>query len=201
MMKENRESEVVLVNIMEEMVQLHIDDCIRESGLCPCEHCRLDVYALAVNNLDHHYVATSQGDLIIKVRSMTIMGKGAIIAAIMQGIVTVRDNPRHDPKKINDLKAEGENMDEKIIVKNTMEELVEMQIDKCIQDAGTCGCERCRADIFAIALNYLPARYVATTKGDLFVRINAMTDQGQADIISAIMSGIIIVKEKPRHDD
>lgn len=90
-------------------------------------------------------------------------------------------------------------MEGKIISKNLMEELVDIYIDDCIDDAGMCDCPQCRADVRAYALNHLPPRYVVTTAGDIYVRVNAMTTQAQANIITAIMKGINLVKRNPRH--
>ena len=91
------------------------------------------------------------------------------------------------------------NTGEKFIVRNIMEEFVESKLDEYIKEAQVCGCPQCRADILAVALNNLPPRYVATSKGDLFVRVDAMSGQGQADIVAAIMQGIITVNKTPRH--
>ena len=88
---------------------------------------------------------------------------------------------------------------EKIIIKNVSEELVEMYIDGCIKSSNACDCPRCRADIMAFALNKFPPHYVVTEFGDAITRAMALTAQFQADIVTAIMRGIMIVKEHPRH--
>ena len=88
---------------------------------------------------------------------------------------------------------------EKLKIRNVSEDLVEMYVDNCITSAGACGCPRCRADIMAYALNHFPARYVVTEFGDAMTRAMALSTQFQADILTAIMSGIMIVKEHPRH--
>jgi competence protein ComFB len=201
-METKNSNKIIVANVMEEMVHLHMDDCVSTTEMCKCERCVLDVYALALNMLNHHYVAAFQCDLIFKARAMTIMGKGEIIAAITQAIVIVKGKPRH--KGYEDSIADAfkfKQTEKPLIVKNTMEELVDININRCMKDSDMCTCERCRADVFAIALNNLPACYVATTVGDLFVRVNSMSEQGQTDIIAAIMGGILTVKAKPRHGD
>lgn len=85
------------------------------------------------------------------------------------------------------------------VVHNTTEELVDLYLKDCIRQAQVCSCDRCQADIAALALNQLPTHYVATTTGDAYVRMNAMSTQSQADIITAIMTAAQLVKERPNH--
>ncbi|MDR1620018.1 MAG: late competence development ComFB family protein [Clostridiales bacterium] len=87
----------------------------------------------------------------------------------------------------------------KLVSKNLMEELVDMTLDSFMKEVGVCACPQCRADVRAYALNHLPPKYVVSTGGGIFVRVNALTTQAQADIASAIMSGIRVVEESPRH--
>ncbi len=87
-----------------------------------------------------------------------------------------------------------------MISSNLTEDLVEIHIKGCIERADMCKCERCLADVRAYALNQLPPHYVVTDLGDAYVRVNAMSVQSQADILTAIMSGIKMVMQNPRHD-
>ncbi len=88
----------------------------------------------------------------------------------------------------------------RLISVNLMEELVDRLINAYISETGCCDCEQCRADIRAYALNHLPPRYVVSTSGGIFVRVNALTHQSQADIATAIMKGIRVVTKHPRHN-
>lgn len=87
----------------------------------------------------------------------------------------------------------------RLVSKNLMEELVDRLIDEYITEVGMCNCEQCHADARAYALNHLPPRYVVSTGGGIFVRVNALTDQSQADIATAVMKGIRVVMQNPRH--
>ncbi len=93
----------------------------------------------------------------------------------------------------------GERLVARLISKNIMEELVDSLLDVYMKDVGMCACEQCRADVRAFALNCLPPRYVVSTGGGIFVRVNALTCQSQADIATAIMKGIRVVMANPRH--
>lgn len=87
-----------------------------------------------------------------------------------------------------------------IVSKNTMEDLVEEKLDYLIHFAGICDCKYCRADIRTLSLNSLPPKYVMRVSGDVFVRFQSLDAQAQADIATAIMNAIEIVRENPRHD-
>lgn len=84
-------------------------------------------------------------------------------------------------------------------VQNVMETLVEEQLDKCIASVGACDCEFCRADIKALALNKLPARYASRLQGSIITRADNMRSQASTDVLAAVMEAIKIVQANPRH--
>ncbi|MEA4889589.1 MAG: late competence development ComFB family protein [Clostridiaceae bacterium] len=86
-------------------------------------------------------------------------------------------------------------------LKNCMEDIVAKTADECIPESSLCSCAKCRMDVMAIALNNLPPTYVVTHKGELLASIDATGLQNQADVLSAVMNAIHIVKEYPKHDD
>ena len=83
---------------------------------------------------------------------------------------------------------------------NAMEMLLFEKLDELLPKAGNfCGCEKCRMDIAAIALNRLPQTYVASKKGDLFIKAEGMKKQMSADITAAVLEAVKIVSSNPRH--
>lgn len=87
------------------------------------------------------------------------------------------------------------------VSKNISEDMVDIQLDSCIRSSDVCKCDRCKADIRAMALNSMPAHYVVTDLGDAYVRLDAMSTQSQADILTAILIAINVVKANPRHGE
>lgn len=85
-------------------------------------------------------------------------------------------------------------------IKNYMEEIVFEQMKDVLADINMCTCEKCLLDIAAIALNDLPPKYVVTEKGILYSKINALSQQFEVDVISAITKATVIVKRNPRHE-
>jgi len=90
---------------------------------------------------------------------------------------------------------------EEFVLKNIMEEIVDLRLDKAIEEAGVCGCNRCRADMLALALNHLPPKYVVSTAGDIYSRLSTYTNQMQAELTVAITEAIKTVGKNPSHPD
>lgn len=89
-----------------------------------------------------------------------------------------------------------------MLVKNCMEELVWSFLDEVLKNyPDVCNCEICRSDIIALTLNKLPPKYIATSKGEIYTRIEALHYQFEADILSALVKSIEIVEKNPRHNN
>jgi competence protein ComFB len=92
-------------------------------------------------------------------------------------------------------------MDDIFVSKNISEELIELYMSDCIRSSNVCDCKRCQADIRALSLNAMPPRYVVTDLGDAYVRLEGMSTQSQANIITIIMNAINVVSHNPRHEE
>ncbi|MEG0894459.1 MAG: late competence development ComFB family protein [Oscillospiraceae bacterium] len=86
-------------------------------------------------------------------------------------------------------------------VKNMMEIIVEQQMEKILRHYDCCKCDKCKEDIFAIALNNMPPKYVSTRMGSFYARLDALSFQVDADVYKAIVRGIEMVKNNPNHND
>lgn len=83
-----------------------------------------------------------------------------------------------------------------------MENIVWQQVDQVMErHEDICKCERCRHDIVALALNFLPPRYLVTERGETYARVKLLEQQFNIDVVTAITNAIIIVARRPRHDD
>ena len=91
-------------------------------------------------------------------------------------------------------------MSDKVVPKNVLEELVSYKLDELIKITYCCNCDRCRADVLAMALNKLPSRYVVSSSGDIYTRFQALSPQMQANITTVLINAIEVVKKAPRHD-
>ncbi|MDL2237527.1 late competence development ComFB family protein [Christensenellaceae bacterium OttesenSCG-928-K19] len=87
----------------------------------------------------------------------------------------------------------------KLLVANIMEEIVEAKLDIFMAQYDICKCDMCRADVLALALNKLPPKYVVSTSGDVYSRLQTTTTQMLAEITVALTSAVELVGKKPRH--
>jgi competence protein ComFB len=81
-----------------------------------------------------------------------------------------------------------------------MEEVVFNQMKSALSGIDVCECEKCTMDIAAIALNELPAKYVVTERGVLFSKIEALQQQFEISVTSAIVRAARIVHDNPLHE-
>ncbi len=86
-------------------------------------------------------------------------------------------------------------------LKNVSEELVDMFLMQTMNSADMCTCDRCQADVKAYALNIVPQHYVVSELGEAMARASILSTQVQADIVTAIAQGAVIVGANPRHED
>lgn len=86
-----------------------------------------------------------------------------------------------------------------IYLRNFMEDIVEMYIDKVIRDVGCCNCADCRMDITAMTLNHVHPKYIVTHKGEAYSKLNLLVQQFEVDVIMAITKSAQVVNSNPRH--
>ncbi|ABO50324.1 conserved hypothetical protein [Desulforamulus reducens MI-1] len=90
----------MIKNYIELAVEDMLDDVFikyaaKNPGTCTCPRCRLDVMAIALNNLPTRYVVTDEGGIYTKVAMEQVGGRAQVVAAILNGIQIVQKNPRH----------------------------------------------------------------------------------------------------------
>jgi competence protein ComFB len=84
---------------------------------------------------------------------------------------------------------------------NYMETLVWQYLpDMLAEHPDCCQCQHCRYDIAALALNFLPPRYVVTDKGQVLTKVRSLEQQFHVDIIAALTNAIILVMARPHHN-
>lgn len=85
-------------------------------------------------------------------------------------------------------------------LKNYMETLVWQHLSEVSEGYhDVCNCERCRFDIVALALNFLPPRYIVTAKGETWAKVKALEQQFYVDVVTALTNAITIVRSRPHH--
>lgn len=85
----------LLKNIMEDAVFQVIEELIAKKDVCSCEQCRLDIAAIALNNLPPRYVVTPKGASYGRADFLEIQKYVDIIGAVAKAIKLVKEHPRH----------------------------------------------------------------------------------------------------------
>lgn len=86
---------VILKNYMEEVALNLMEGVLDDINVCKCELCKMDIAALALNDLPPKYIATEKGELYSKVNSLRNQFEVDVIAAITKAAVLVKRAPRH----------------------------------------------------------------------------------------------------------
>ena len=88
---------LVLVNKMENAVKDAVEELFAQGKTpgCPCERCKLDVVALALNSLPSKYVVTSIGNAVTNVTLNSSQWQANLTMAVCNAIEIVRSKPRH----------------------------------------------------------------------------------------------------------
>jgi competence protein ComFB len=89
----------------------------------------------------------------------------------------------------------------KVTVVNAIEPVVfQIFTDEFLKNTTlACSCERCQLDIIALALNRLPARYVVTEQGNVYVKALYAERQLTSDVIRELSNAALVVQGKPNH--
>lgn len=86
---------MVIRNYMEHFVVNLMPDVIQNIDMCDCEHCKMDVMAITLNNVKPKYIVTDKGELYAKLSSLQSQFQADVVTEITKACVTVASNPRH----------------------------------------------------------------------------------------------------------
>ncbi|MCL2576725.1 MAG: late competence development ComFB family protein [Defluviitaleaceae bacterium] len=87
-------------------------------------------------------------------------------------------------------------------MRNYMEDIIRSKMPSVLKNMpDICRCERCEMDRLAFALNNSPPKYVVTSKGKLYAKLNILQGQFEVDVIRAITDAAVRVDKQPRHDE
>jgi len=85
-------------------------------------------------------------------------------------------------------------------VANCMEVWVEEYMEVLLEKSDCCKCDKCKRDIFSLALNNLKPYYVTTNLGKIMAKIESTKQQVETDIIVEVTKAINKVNSNPKHD-
>lgn len=86
-----------LYNLMEEVVNNKIKKFMKkEVEMCLCEKCRLDIAAIALNNLPPNYIVTVKGKLFERVNQMNYQFDADVTKEVVKAMQIVANAPKHE---------------------------------------------------------------------------------------------------------
>ena len=88
--------ELGMKNYMEDIVGAKLDQLLPKLGVCPCERCKLDIYAYVLNKMPPKYVVTRKGTIYAKLNLLQSQFDVDIITHVTQAANMVKADPRHD---------------------------------------------------------------------------------------------------------
>jgi hypothetical protein len=100
----------------------------------------------------------------------------------------------------NEYECDDDEFAKSFVFVNVMEKLVEEKVGHYMEQFGVCMCSRCRADVMAVALTKLPAKYVVVNKATVSPLINFYSNKFAGQITVEITKACIRVNESPHHN-
>ncbi len=91
---QNNKIESSLYNITEKLVLSKLDVTLKKVNCCKCQRCRMDITAIAMNNLKPMYIVATDDEVKEKIHELKEMGKEAT-TEVIKAVLIVRKNPRH----------------------------------------------------------------------------------------------------------
>jgi len=88
---------------LKNFTEILVDDALKKlwpqyDGPCDCERCKLDVKAIALNNLQPKYTVTTKGEVYTKLNSFRSQVDADITKEILKAMNIVKANPSHEIK-------------------------------------------------------------------------------------------------------
>jgi competence protein ComFB len=93
--KQTPEEDTVLVNIVEELVRLKVREALKETQMCHCKLCELNIIAIVLNELLPRYVTTKRGHLLAQIALMNPDYLFNVNLLISKAMKIVKERPRH----------------------------------------------------------------------------------------------------------
>lgn len=85
-------------------------------------------------------------------------------------------------------------------LKNHTETVVNQALqDYLLKNKLSCSCEHCKADILALALNRLPARYYVSLKGEILTQWESVALPDRVKVIAEVVRAAQQVSSSPSH--
>lgn len=83
-------------NYIEDVVFFNVDQILKKTDdFCKCPRCRLDIVALALNDMHPKYVVSKKGYAYARVEELEAQASADAVVAITKAMKKVKEHPRH----------------------------------------------------------------------------------------------------------
>lgn len=86
---------LVVRNLMEDIAERKLESLLPSLNVCDCEICKTDILCYALNRLKPKYVATTQGELLSRIDSLSSSFDMSVVAELANAAEIVKKHPRH----------------------------------------------------------------------------------------------------------
>jgi len=85
------------VNLVEILVEQIVEEQLeKRKEICPCDTCKADIMAMALNHLPPRYVNTDKGELYVRAGVLNNQLATDLLVEVSKAIEHVKKNPRHE---------------------------------------------------------------------------------------------------------
>ena len=86
---------IKLKNYMEIVAEQKLEEVLKYMDICKCDKCKLDMMAIALNDLPPRYVVTDIGALYTKVGELASQFEADVDISLVKAAMFVGENPKH----------------------------------------------------------------------------------------------------------
>lgn len=85
-----------LHNYTEKVVKEVVDEILsKREGICKCDKCRLDIMAIALNNLPPQYYVSDKGEVFSKLLATYVETRTKVVTEVTKAVMQVESQPHH----------------------------------------------------------------------------------------------------------
>lgn len=92
---QNKNEELILVNVVESLVRGKARELIKTMDMCQCDKCFMDVCAITLNKLKPKYVTTTKGELLSQISTFSNNYQSELLVEVLKALVAVKKSPKH----------------------------------------------------------------------------------------------------------
>jgi competence protein ComFB len=119
-----------------------------------------------------------------------ILGDPSFLAAV-----------RHDEaRRLKKIQVESALLADRKNLVNLSEILTKELMPSVMEKMDVCDCPLCTANVLALTLNALPARYVTSDTGKQYTQLEVYKKQYELDVMSALAKACMRVRSAPMHE-